>query len=154
MIKKQRIRAVLDTNLFISGLFASKGTVATLQQLWISGAFELAVSEEILQEIKETLQKPYLQKELFLRPQELDEILGMIREKAFVVTRDLYKTDKITADPDDNKFLGCALEAKAQYVVSGDNHLLSLKHFHGIQVVDAANFVRNMVRHLSDAKQK
>jgi hypothetical protein len=150
--KKQRIRAVLDTNLFISGLFASTATVATLQQLWISRAFELAVSEEILQEIKETLQKPYLQKELSFQPQELDEILGMIREKAFVVTRDRYKTDKITADPDDNKFLGCALEAKAQYVVSGDNHLLSLKHFHGIQVVDAANFVLKMARRVSSLK--
>jgi putative PIN family toxin of toxin-antitoxin system len=79
--KNQRIRAVLDTNLFISGLFASTGTIATLQQLWISGAFELAVSEEILLKIKRTLQKPYLQKELSLRPQEIDEVLGMIREK-------------------------------------------------------------------------
>ena len=146
MTKKQRIRAVLDTNLFISGLFASKGTIAALQQLWISGAFELAVSEEILLEIKETLQKPYLQKELSLRPQEIDEILGMIREKAFAVTQDLYKTERITADPDDNKFLGCALEAKAHYVISGDNHLLSLKHFHGIQIIDATTFVREMVR--------
>ena len=153
MRKNQRIRAVLDTNLFISGLFASTGTVATLQHLWISGAFELAVSEDILQEIKETLQKPYLQKELSLQPQEIDEILGMIREKAFMVTKDLYKTDRVAADPDDNKLLGCALEAKAQYIVSGDNHLLSLKHFHGIQVVDAATFVRTMARHLSDLRQ-
>lgn len=152
MRKSQRIKAVLDTNLFISGLFASTGTVAKLQQLWISGAFDLAVSEEILLEIKETLQKSYLQKELSLRPQEVDEILGVIREKAFVVTQDLYKIEKITADPDDNKFLGCALEAKAQYVVSGDNHLLSLKHFHRIQVVDAATFVQKMARRVSDLK--
>ncbi len=152
MIKSQRIRAVLDTNLFISGLFASTGTVATLQQLWISGAFELSVSEEILHEIKETLHKPYLQKELSLRPQEVDEILDVIREKAFVVTQDLYKINKITADPDDNKFLGCALEAKAQYVISGDNHLLSLKHFHGIQVIDAATFVQKMARCVSGLK--
>lgn len=78
MTKNQRIRAVLDTNLFISGLFASTGTITTLQQLWISGAFELAISGEILREIKETLQKPYLQKELSLQPQEIDEVLGMI----------------------------------------------------------------------------
>ncbi|MBL0379310.1 MAG: putative toxin-antitoxin system toxin component, PIN family [Desulfofustis sp. PB-SRB1] len=44
-------------------------------------------------------------------------------------------------DPDDNKFLSCALEAKANYVVSGDSHLLSLKHFHTIQIVDAATFI-------------
>lgn len=144
MIKKQRIRAVLDTNLFVSGLFSSYGSVATLQQLWISGAFELAVSEKILQEIEETLQKPHIHKQLHLKPVEISGIIELIREKAFVVTKDHFKTDRITDDPDDNKFLGCALEAKAYYVVSGDNHLLSLKHFHGIQIVDAKAFVQEM----------
>ena len=62
------------------------------------------------------------------------------------MTKDRYKTDRIADDPDDNKFLGCALEAKAYYVVSGDNHLLSLKHFHGIQIVDANAFVQEMER--------
>lgn len=56
---------------------------------------------------------------------------------------------RITDDPDDNKFLGCALEAKAYYVVSGDNHLLSLKHFHGIQIVDAKAFVQEIERKTS-----
>ena len=146
VVKKQPIRAVLDTNLFNSGLFSSYGSVAELQQLWLAAAFELAVSEEILEEIKETLQKTYIQKQLQLRPEEIVGILEMIREKAFIVTKDRYKTDRIVEDPDDNKFLGCALEAKAYYVVSGDSHLLSLKHFHGIQIVDAATFVREMER--------
>ncbi len=146
MAKKQSIRAVLDTNLFVSGLFSSYGSVAKLQQLWLSGAFELAVSEEILEEIGETLQKSYIQKQLLLKPEEIYGILELIREKAFVVTKDQYKTDKITEDPDDNKFLGCALEAKAYFVVSGDNHLLSLKHFQGIQIVDATTFVREIER--------
>jgi uncharacterized protein len=141
---KHTTRAVLDTNLFVSGLFATGGTIGKLQDLWKTGAFELAVSEEILQEIKATLQKPYIQKELFLREDEVDEIISLIREKAFVVTQDLYQTDKVAADPDDNKFLACALEAKACYVVSGDNHLLSLKHFHGIQIVDARSFIKRI----------
>lgn len=142
--KKHPIRAVLDTNLFVSGLFSSYGSVAKLQQLWLSGAFELAVSEEILEEIGETLQKAYIQKQLRLKPEEIVGILELIREKAFIVTKDKYKTDRIVEDPDDNKFLGCALEAKAYYVVSGDNHLLSLKHFHSIQIVDATTFIREM----------
>jgi putative PIN family toxin of toxin-antitoxin system len=43
------------------------------------------------------------------------------------VTADRYRTDRITDDPTDNKFLACALESSADYIVSGDNHLLSLK---------------------------
>ena len=128
----------------VSGLFSSDGTVAKLQQLWVSGAFELVVSEEILQEVKETLQKPYIQMELFLKAEEIGGIVSLIREKAFVVTKDLYKTDRIATDPDDNKFLGCALETKADYIVSGDNHLLSLKHFHRTQIVDAHTFIKKV----------
>jgi predicted nucleic acid-binding protein len=48
--KKKPVRAVIDTNLFISGLFADKGYSSQLQDLWVSGAFELAVSEKILKE--------------------------------------------------------------------------------------------------------
>ncbi len=144
MTTKRSIRAVLDTNLFVSGLFSTGGTTGRLQDLWMTGTFELAVSEEILQEIKATLLKPHIQKELFLLENEIDEIISLIREKALVVTQDLYQTDKILSDPDDNKFLGCALEIKADYIVSGDNHLLSLKHFHGIQIVDAASFIRKI----------
>jgi putative PIN family toxin of toxin-antitoxin system len=144
--KKQPIRAVLDTNLFISGLFSSSGSVAKLQQLWLSGVFELVVSEEILEEIGETLRKVYIQKQLRLKPEERIGVLELIREKASIVTKDRYKTDRIVEDPDDNKFLSCALEAKANYVVSGDSHLLSLKHFHTIQIVDTATFIRAMER--------
>lgn len=152
MAKKQPIRAVLDTNLFISGLFSSYGSIATLQQLWLSGAFELIVSEAILEEIGETLQKVYIQKQLRLKPEERAGILELIREKAFIVTKDQYRTDRIVEDPDDNKFLGCALEGKANYVVSGDSHLLSLKHFHGIQIVDPKIFVQEMERQRTDSK--
>ena len=141
---KPRARAVLDTNIFVSGFFSTSGTIAPLQELWKSGAFQLAVSEEILNEVKATFQKPYLQEKFRLSVNEVDGIIALIREKSFIVTEDKYRTDRIIADPNDNKFLGCALEAKAYYVVSGDSHLLSLKHFHGIQSVDAATFIKKI----------
>jgi len=143
-LKKKPVRAVIDTNLFISGLFAGKGYSSQLQDLWVSGAFELAVSDKILKEIENTLLKPHIHKRLFLEDGEETSIINLIREKAFVVTADLYQTDKIKTDPSDNKFLACALEVKADYIVSGDNHLLELKHFHGIQIVDAKAFVEKV----------
>jgi len=143
-LKKKPVRAVIDTNLFISGLFAGKGYSSQLQDLWVSGAFELAVSEKILKEIENTLLKPHIHKRLFLEDGEEVSIISLIREKAFVVTADLYQTDKIKTDPSDNKFLACALEVKADYIVSGDNHLLELKHFHGIQIIDAKTFIEKV----------
>jgi uncharacterized protein len=143
-LKNKLFRAVIDTNLFVSGLFIQKGFTYHLQELWLTKAFELAVSGRILAEIKATLQKPYLHKKLFVHENEEDEIIDLIREQAFVVTRDRYKTDKLKTDPDDNKFLASALEAKADFIVSGDNHLLELKHYHGIQIVTAKIFVNKI----------
>jgi putative PIN family toxin of toxin-antitoxin system len=139
--KRKPVRAVIDTNLFVSGLFASQGHTYRLQELWVAGAFELVVSEQILDEIQRTLHKPQIKQRLQLEDGEEALIVELIRQKAAVVTTDRYRTDKISADPTDNKFLACALEADAAYIVSGDNHLLALKHFHRIQIVDAATFI-------------
>ena len=99
MKKKKPVRAVIDTNLIVSGLFAAQGYSYQLQKLWVSGAFELAVSEEILKEIENTLLKPHIRKRLFLEDGEQESIISLIREKATVVTADLYQTDKIKTDP-------------------------------------------------------
>lgn len=144
MKKKKQVRAVIDTNLFISGLFAKQGYTYDLQELWVNSAFELVVSEKILNEINITLQKPYIRKKLLIYDGEEKNIIELIRERAFVITQDHYETDRIIADRTDNKFLACALEAKADYIVSGDNHLLEIKHFHGIQIVDAKTFVEKV----------
>ena len=117
--KKGQIRAVIDTNLFISGLFANQGHTYQLQNLWVKGAFELAVSEAILNEIRATLLKAPVHERLLIEQGEENEIVELIREKAFIVTKDLYETNTIKKDHTDNKFLACALEAKADYIVSG-----------------------------------
>jgi len=142
--KRKPVRAVIDTNLFVSGLFANQGYTYQLQELWLAGAFELVVSEQILIEIQRTLQKPQIKQRLLLQDGEETVITELIRSKATIVTADRYQTGKITEDPTDNKFLACALEADAHYVVSGDSHLLSLKHFHRIQIVDAKIFVEKI----------
>jgi hypothetical protein len=61
-----------------------------------------------------------------------------------IISKDIYHTDKITDDPTDNKFLACALEKKAHYIVSRDPHLRNLKHYHGIQIVDATTFIEKV----------
>jgi len=144
MKKKKQVRAVIDTNLFVSGFFADQGFTCEIQELWLAGVFELAVSKKILQEITNTLLKPYIRDRLRIEESEVTNIISLISEKAFIITEDRYVTDAITADHSDNKFLACALEAGADYIVSGDNHLLALKHFHGIQIVNAKSFVETV----------
>jgi predicted nucleic acid-binding protein len=63
-----------------------------------------------------------------------------------IISKDIYQTDRIVDDPTDNKFLACALEKKADYIVSRDPHLRNLKHYHGIQIIDATTFIAKVDR--------
>jgi putative PIN family toxin of toxin-antitoxin system len=141
---ERKFRAVIDTNLFISGLFARGSLSAQLQNLWINQEFELVPSIEIIKEISQVLSYPRIQKRFKPTEENIRRFFRLIFRKA-VISEDIYQTDKIVADPADNKFLACALEKKADYIVSRDRHLRNLKHFHGIQIVDATSFI-NKVR--------
>ena len=112
---------------------------ALLQDLWINQDFELITSVEIIKEISRVLNYPRI-KEHF-KPTE--ENIRLIFRKA-IILKDIYHTDKIADDPTDNKFLACALEKKADYIVSRDPHLRNLKHYHGIQNVDATTFIEKV----------
>jgi putative PIN family toxin of toxin-antitoxin system len=76
--KTKPVRAVIDTNLFISGLFAGHGYTYELQELLISGVFELVVSGQILNEIQRTLQKPQIKQRLQLQDGEETLIVEII----------------------------------------------------------------------------
>ena len=137
---RRRLRAVIDTNLFISGLFGKDTVSARLQKHWINLDFVLVTSIDIIKEINRVFHYPRIQQRFNLQEETLKRFFRLIFRKA-IITKDRYKTDRITDDPTDNKFLACGLEGKADYIVSRDPHLKNLKHYHGIQIVDASTFV-------------
>ena len=138
-----KLRAVIDTNLFISGLFAKDSLSAQLQDLWIKQDFELVTSVEIIKEISRVLSYPRIQKRFKPTEDNIRRFFRLIFRKA-IISEDIYHTDKIADDPTDNKFLACALEKRADYIVSRDPHLRNLKHYHGIQIVDATTFIEKV----------
>jgi hypothetical protein len=140
---RHKLAAIIDTNLFISGLFGKNSTTAQLQELWVSQKFQLGTSPEIMREVAKVLHYPKIKERLLIDDEELKRFFKLIFRKA-IVAKDTHHTDRIKDDPTDNKFLAYGLEIKADYIVSGDNHLLSLKHFHGIQIVDAVSFIKKI----------
>jgi len=141
----RNLKAVIDTNLFISGLFAKDSLSAQLQDLWINQDFELVTSIEIIKEISRVLNYPRIKEHFKPKDKTTKRFFRLIFRKA-IISKDIYHTDKIVDDPTDNKFLACALEKKADYIVSRDPHLRNLKHYHGIQIVDAATFIEKVKR--------
>ena len=140
---ERKLRAVVDTHLFISGLFGKDTLSATLQYLWINRYFELATSIEILREVSRVLQYPRIKERFHPRDENTRRFFRLIFRKA-VITKDLYKIDRITDDPSDNMFLACALEAKADFLVSRDPHLRNIKQFHGIKIIDVKELLERV----------
>ena len=140
---QRKLRAVIDTNLFVSGLFARDSVSARLQDLWINQDFELVTSIEIIKEISRVLNYPRIKERFKPTEENIRRFYRLLFRKA-IISKDIYQTDKIADDPTDNKFLACALEKKADYIVSRDSHLRILKHYHGIQIVDATTFIEKV----------
>ena len=67
----------------------------------------------------------------------------MIMEKTLIV-KGSYSLKKASVDPADDMFLACAIEAKADYIVSGDKHLREIKHFHSVKIVDVKAFAEKV----------
>jgi putative PIN family toxin of toxin-antitoxin system len=142
-----KLKAVIDANLFVSGLFGSDTISARLQDHWINLDFVLVTSIDIIKEVNRVLFYPRIQAQFKPKEENIKRFFRLIFRKA-LITKDIYKTDRITDDPTDNKFLACALEGEAEYVVSRDSHLRNLKHYHGIQIIDASTFVDKVKENL------
>jgi uncharacterized protein len=139
------LRAVLDTNVMLNGLFGRGTLTATIYGFWVTRVCMLVTSRAILREVAHVLHSPHIQRRFQPREETITRFLRLVFRKA-ILTQDLYTTARLTADPTDNKFLACALEGQADYIVSRDPHLLNLKHFHAMQIVEPPAFVRAKLR--------
>lgn len=96
-----------------------------------------------MKEVGRVLYYPRIQQRFKPTEETLRRFFRLVFRKA-IITKDLYEVDTITEDPTDNKFLACALEGKADFIVSRDPHLRNLKEFQGIEIVDVKTFVERV----------
>ena len=135
-----KIKAILDTNVFISGVFW-KGPPFEILTAWQEQRFDLVISPPILDEYRRVLDEMMKKRPLPV----LTSILRIIELHAEMVEPVSF-AQSVCGDPDDDKFLEAALAAHAGYVVSGDAALLNLKHHRGIEVVRPARFLNLLLR--------
>jgi len=137
------IKAVIDTSVMLSVAFPRGELAKELRGMIADGAFTLVTSKEIMAELYRVIHYSRILKQFKPSKDDIDDFIGMVMEKA-LITRGRYKLDKIKDDPTDDMFLACAMEAKADYIVSRDPHLRNLKHFHGIKIIDVKTFVERV----------
>jgi putative PIN family toxin of toxin-antitoxin system len=127
------MRVVFDTNVFISGLNFG-GKPAIVLQMAVKAECTLITSEDILLEVEDVLRRKFLWSE-----GNVAATLTGIRAMADVVKPDIVLSD--CEDPDDNRILEAAVAGGAACIVSGDRHLLRMKVFRGVEIVNVNDFV-------------
>lgn len=135
------MKVVFDTNIFISAFVIPGGKAEEVYLHVLKGDFDLHSSVAILTETAQKL------REKFAWPEK--QIVRLLKAISKVAT--VIKTRPhlhILPDEPDNRILECALEAKADFIVSGDKHLLSLKHFQNIKIISLSNFLEILSKDL------
>ena len=134
------MEAVLDTNVAVSAAISPKGPPAEIIKSWRAHSFTWVTSALLLQELESALRSPRLKRYIAWSDDELLEFLALVRAVARIVVP-TSRIDVIRVDPADNRVLEAAAEGRADYVVTGDRHLLEIGRHENIPIVTPARFV-------------
>ncbi len=135
------LRAVLDANVYVSAVVHPAGVPGQLIESFLhDAAFEIILSPAIAAEVLRALEYPKVRKAIRSAIQP-----GIWFHDVFVLADVVPGENQVFAvsdDPDDNKYLAAAIEGRATFVVSGDQHLLALAEYEGVRMVTPRAFLR------------
>ena len=128
------IRVVADTNAFISALMFG-GLPGAFLDLALAGSFRLVTSPILLDELDEKLRMKFE-----LPSPDTDLVRGRLEAASDLVST-TSSVSVVKEDPDDDRVLECAIAGRADYIVSGDRHLLKLGSFEQIHILTVRHFM-------------
>jgi putative PIN family toxin of toxin-antitoxin system len=127
---------VIDTNVFVSSFFGGKPR--KIIDLWKNGEITLCLSRPIVDEYVAVLQRLGLEDE-----RELEELLRLFAIGFHIVfASNTPELHLIEQDPDDDKFIECAVALGAEYIISGDKRLVAIQDYMGIKIVNPNTFLK------------
>jgi len=147
------IRAVIDTNIWISALLNPFGYPARIRKSFEKGVFQVVVSEPILEELADVLNRPRIREKYDVTPEDIEEMLTLIEERSVHVL--LSGDIKICRDKDDNFIIETAIKGKAEYLVTRDDDVKFDKEVsdflskYGISVTSVAKFLKLIEKSLN-----
>ena len=138
------MRAVLDANVLVSALIRPQGPPGRiLDRLLRDSAFELVASRATLEELRRSLGYPKVRKYLTLSDKDLDVWVRSLGAIAVLVEGRLSRRF-VEADPADDVYIAAAIEGLAEYIVTGDRHLLDLESHESIRIVTPRAFLSDL----------
>jgi putative PIN family toxin of toxin-antitoxin system len=135
------LRVVLDTNIFVSGFISSLGNPARILRLWQCGDIDVLVSAETVVELARVLKtSATLRRRFQYTDTEVGRYIDLIEKVATLIIPQ-RTVEVVHEDPDDDKFVGLALEGQAKYLISGDPHLLNLGQVQTVVILTPRAFI-------------
>ena len=134
------MKAVIDANVAVSAAINPVGPPAQVLLGWQRGAFTWVTSAPLLDELTGTFSTPRVRRFFSWQRDEIDDFFGSLLESAEIVSPQQTIT-RVTADPDDNRVLEAAVESEADFIVTGDRHLLEPNRHEGTEIVTPAQFL-------------
>lgn len=128
------MKIVIDTNIIISGIFFG-GKPRELLKQWFSGKCTVICTEDILREYRRTIEK-LTEK---TKRDVSESIITTIVENLEMIETVVFES--YSRDPDDDKFINCAISGNVKYIVSGDKDLLVLEQVSGIEIIEISDFL-------------
>jgi uncharacterized protein len=129
------MKVVIDTNIFVSSFFGGKPK--KIIDLWKTGKITLCLSDSILEEYIQVLHRLGLKDEV-----ELEELLALFAKGIHILfTKKTPDLNLIKDDPDDDKFIECAVALKARYIITGDKALESFGQYLNIKILSSHKFL-------------
>ncbi len=128
------LRLVIDTNVLISSFFG--GNPKKVIDLWRRGRAILCLTQEVLEEYLRVMAR------LPIEPETKSKLVAILQENRnieLVIPSKHYAV--IREDPEDDKFIDCAVEAQADYIISGDEHLLRVRAHQGTPICSPKEFL-------------
>jgi putative PIN family toxin of toxin-antitoxin system len=132
-------RVVIDTNIIVSGIIQKKGYPYNVVKSWENGNIILITSLKLIDEVKKVFFYPKIKEKFKLEYSEINHVVQNLLKYSVTITN-LPVINFIKTDPSDNIILSTAEEGKANFIITGDSHLLTLKNYKGIEIITAKHF--------------
>jgi uncharacterized protein len=133
------LRVLLDTNQLVSSLLNAHGLQRQLVDAWRRRAFMLLMGPGQVEEVGEVLGRPKIAKKYRFSADDRSALLDLLRMESVLVPH--APAPGFSRDPDDDYLLGCAEAGGADYLVTGDDDLLSVERYRAVVIVDARTFL-------------
>ena len=129
------LKVVIDTNVFISSFFG--GVPKKIISLWKIGKITLCLSQKIIEEYLDVLNRLGLKDK-----KEITDLTRLFAEGYnSIFTTKTPSIKVVEDDPDDNKFLECAVALDTKVIISGDKHLINIKKYIDIDILSPREFI-------------